>query len=118
MDFQKSLDEDLKKSYYVDGFAGRGIYDNGEKGSPVLAAEASLAYQQGNMPFTLLCINVEKVHENFTNLCTETKRFGNLVQNIQGTFETTLIYSNANREGNLLFSSLTISASKAQIGMQ
>lgn len=25
--------------YYVDGFAGRGIYQGGEKGLPVLAAE-------------------------------------------------------------------------------
>ena len=52
--FSKILGRRSKEIYYIDGFAGRGIYDKGEKGSPVLAAEASLAYQQGNMPFTLI----------------------------------------------------------------
>lgn len=85
--FSKILGRRSKEIYYVDGFAGRGLYDKGEKGSPVLAAEASLTYQQSNMPFTLLCINVEKDQENFTNLCAETKRFGKLVQNFEGTFE-------------------------------
>jgi three-Cys-motif partner protein len=85
--FSKILGRSSKVIYYVDGFAGRGIYDNGEKGSPVLAAEASLAFQQGNMPFALKCINVEKDDDNFTNLSSETKRFGNLVSNFKGSFE-------------------------------
>lgn len=72
---------------YVDGFAGRGTYEKGEKGSPVLAAEESLNFHQTNKPFTLLCINVEKDHENFTNLSAETSRFGNLVENLEGSFE-------------------------------
>ena len=35
----------------------------------------------------MICINIEKDHDNFTNLSAETKRFGNLVKNIEGTFE-------------------------------
>src|SRR6266496_3375128 len=85
--FSKILGRSFKVIYYADGFAGRGIYDNGEKGSPVLAAEASLAFQQGNLPFALKCINVEKDHDNFLNLAFETKRFGNLVSNFEGSFE-------------------------------
>lgn len=85
--FSRILGRSNREIYYVDGFAGQGAYDNGEKGSPVLAAEASLAFQQGNMPFTLKCINIEKDHGNYANLLDETKRFGNLVENIEGTFE-------------------------------
>lgn len=85
--FSKILGRSFKVVYYVDGFAGRGIYDNGEKGSPVLAAEASLAFQQGNMPFTLKCLNIEKDHENFMNLSAETKIFENVVSNFEGSFE-------------------------------
>jgi three-Cys-motif partner protein len=85
--FSRILGRSNKEIYYVDGFAGQGVYDNGEKGSPVLVAEASLAFQQGNMPFTLKCINVEKDHENYANLAAETQRFGGLVENIEGTFE-------------------------------
>lgn len=76
-----------KEIYYVDGFAGRGTYENGEKGSPVLAAEAAQDFQQSNKPFTLICINVENDHDNFTNLSAKTKRFGNLVENFEGSFE-------------------------------
>lgn len=85
--FSKILGSRYKEIYYVDGFAGRGVYDNGEKGSPVLAAEASQAFQQSNKPFTLRCINVEKDQDNFLNLSTETKRFGSLVKNFEGSFD-------------------------------
>lgn len=76
-----------KEIYYVDGFAGRGAYDKGEKGSPVLVAEASQNFQQSHKPFKLMCINVEKDHDNFINLSDETKSFGNLVENFEGSFE-------------------------------
>lgn len=85
--FSKILGRRYTEIFYVDGFAGRGVYDNGEKGSPVLAAEASLAFQQGNMPFTLKCVNIEKDHDNYANLLTETQKFGNLAENIEGSFE-------------------------------
>jgi three-Cys-motif partner protein len=85
--FSNILGRRSKEVYYVDGFAGRGMYEGGEKGSPVLAAEASETFRQGNRPFSLLCINVEKDHESFMNLCDETARFGNLVKNYDGLFE-------------------------------
>lgn len=85
--FSKILGSKSKEVYYVDGFAGRGQYEKGEKGSPVLAAETALRFQQGNKPFTLHCINVEKDHENFSNLSAETEKFGGLVANYEGTFE-------------------------------
>lgn len=85
--FSRILGSTHKEVYYVDGFAGRGIYEKGEKGSPVLAAEVSQAFLQKNMPFTLKCINVEKDQDNFSNLSAETKRFGNLVKNLEGAFE-------------------------------
>jgi len=85
--FSKILGRRYKEIYYVDGFAGRGTYDDGEKGSPVLAAEASQAFQQSNMPFILMCMNVEKDHDNFVNLLAETKKFGNLVRNFEGSFD-------------------------------
>lgn len=85
--FSKILGSKHKEIFYVDGFAGRGVYDNGEKGSPVLAAEAAQSFQQSSKPFTLRCINVEQDHDNFVNLSVETKRFGYLVENIDGSFE-------------------------------
>jgi len=85
--FSRILGSKHKEVYYVDGFAGRGVYDNGEKGSPVLAAEVSQAFQQSNTSFTLRCINVEKDHDNFVNLSAETKRFVGLVKNLEGSFE-------------------------------
>jgi three-Cys-motif partner protein len=85
--FSKILGSRFRAVYYIDGFAGRGIYDNGEKGSPVLAAETAQKFQQSATSFTLHCINVEKDHDNYSNLCAETQRFGNLVQNYEGGFE-------------------------------
>ena len=43
--------------YYVDGFAGPGLYDDGAKGSPIRAAE--YAQTLLNKQYQLRCINVE-----------------------------------------------------------
>ena len=51
---------------YIDGFAGRGIYETGEKGSPILAMRA--AQEQINKIGKLnefLCVFIEKNYENF-----------------------------------------------------
>lgn len=85
--FSRILGSKSKEIYYVDGFAGKGIYDGGEKGSPVLAAESAQRFQQSNSPFTLRCINVERDHNNYADLCAETQKFGGLVKNYEGTFE-------------------------------
>lgn len=85
--FSRILGSKSKEIYYVDGFAGKGVYDGGEKGSPVLAAEAAQRFQQANSAFTLRCINVERDPNNYTDLCRETQKFGGLVRNYEGTFE-------------------------------
>jgi len=85
--FSRILGSKYKELYYVDGFAGKGTYDGGEKGSPVLIAELAQQYQNSNRPFTLHCINIERDPGNFVNLNTETKNFGSLVTNYEGTFE-------------------------------
>ena len=84
--FSNILGSRYNEIYYVDGFAGKGIYDNGEKGSPVLAAEISESMRIEGKPFTLFCINVEKDPDNYSNLCVETKRFGTYVKNYEGSF--------------------------------
>lgn len=75
-----------KTVYYVDGFAGRGVYEDGSKGSPVLAAEHAQRLLDERKPYMLSCVNVEEDVENYTNLCRETARFGKNVQNIHGSF--------------------------------
>jgi len=46
--------------YYVDGFAGPGMYGRGEEGSPLLIAKIAKDFNENpRRPFTLKCINVE-----------------------------------------------------------
>lgn len=85
--FSIILGSKSKIIYYIDGFAGRGQYEGGGKGSPVLAAEISEKFINNNKNFTLHCLNVENDHENFKDLCVETDRFGKLVNNYEGSFE-------------------------------
>lgn len=79
-----------KPVYYVDGFAGRGTYEHGEKGSPVIAAELAEHYRDEGKSYRLYCINVECDPDNFANLQSETSNFGNLVTNFLGTFTDNL----------------------------
>ena len=72
--------------YYIDGFAGRGLYDDGEKGSPVLASELAERLRTEGKLYRLHCINVEKDPENYQNLEAATRNFGGIVRNIIGTF--------------------------------
>ena len=88
--FSRILGSKAREIYYIDGFAGRGIYDNGEKGSPVLAAELAQEFRFQQRSYTLRCVNVEKYKNNYNNLCAETQRFGNLVRNFEGSFEDNL----------------------------
>jgi three-Cys-motif partner protein len=76
--------------YYVDGFAGKGIYDDQSKGSPYLAAELAQSYLDQNKKYHLNCINVEASEENFTNLQKSTSKFNTLVVNLKGTFSTNI----------------------------
>jgi three-Cys-motif partner protein len=70
--------------YYVDGFAGPGIYDDGSKGSPVRAAD--YAQTLVGKHYQLYCINVEANRQRFDNLKKNTVPYGPLVTNHHGTF--------------------------------
>ncbi|MCZ8514324.1 hypothetical protein O9H85_18205 [Paenibacillus filicis] len=41
-----SFSNGIEDIYYIDGFAGRGIFLDGERGSPLIAAEEMLAVQK------------------------------------------------------------------------
>ena len=77
----------VEQVYYVDAFAGKGIYQDGAKGSAIRAAELAQRYQDEHKPYRLRCINVEANQENFENLQTNTQVFRDLVTNLPGTLE-------------------------------
>lgn len=81
-----SLNQEETRVYYIDGFAGVGIYENGDKGSPVRAAELAKQIRDSGKSYTLKCINVEEKKNNFANLQKSTDIFGNLVINLPGAF--------------------------------
>ena len=72
--------------YYVDAFAGKGIYDDDAKGSALRAAELARKYQLEDRQYRLKCINVEAEYENYENLEANSSGFGDLVSNFHGTF--------------------------------
>lgn len=74
--------------YYVDGFAGKGIYEDGAKGSPVLAAELAQDYRDNLKKYKLNCINVEEDPKNFKNLELSTTQFQGIVENFNNTFSS------------------------------
>jgi three-Cys-motif partner protein len=76
--------------YFVDGFAGKGTYDDMSKGSPILAAELAQKYLDLNKKYKLNCINVESDEENFRNLEIATNQYQNIVENLKGTFSTNI----------------------------
>jgi three-Cys-motif partner protein len=75
--------------WYVDGFAGAGVYrdpsdpsDPGVCGSPVLAARIT-----ADLPYPIRCLNVEEHDENFASLERETASFPH-VTNMHSDFNT------------------------------
>jgi three-Cys-motif partner protein len=74
--------------YYIDGFAGRGVYDDKSqtKGSPVRIAKLAEEFEQENRAYRLRCVNVEANLDNFQNLASSTESFGDKVQNLLGSF--------------------------------
>jgi hypothetical protein len=70
--------------YYVDGFAGPGIYDDGAKGSPIRAAE--YAQTLDGKHYELQCINVEVDTECFENLKQSTLPYAARTTNHCGAF--------------------------------
>lgn len=71
--------------YIVDGFAGPGIYEDGQKGSPVLAAEEAQRTQE-NRWYGIRCINVEGDKDVFQNLQRATANLSKYVTNFHGSF--------------------------------
>ncbi len=88
--FTKILGSSTSQScvYYVDGFAGKGVYDDGSKGSPVLAAEMSQTYRNQQKKYQLNCINIEADNVNFQNLENSTTQYRSVVENLNGTFSS------------------------------
>jgi len=48
-----------KEIFYIDGFAGKGKYEDGARGSPLIAAYQAKAFRTQGRKFTLKCINIE-----------------------------------------------------------
>ncbi len=71
--------------YYVDGFAGRGLYEDGGKGSPVRAVE--FAKSLTDREYKLLCINVEEDETLFENLESTINPYNDIATCYQGRFE-------------------------------
>jgi three-Cys-motif partner protein len=75
-----------KQVYFVDAFAGAGIYEDGAKGSAIRSVETARNYEREGKPYSLRCINVENRPDNYQNLVKNTAPFGDLVLNLPGTF--------------------------------
>ena len=70
--------------YYVDGFAGPGLYGDGQKGSPLIAAE--YARSLIGKHYTLNCINIELGQDLYNNLVQNTVSFHLVTTNLCGSF--------------------------------
>ncbi len=78
--------------YYVDGFAGQGRYEDGEDGSPLIAAKLAENPVQKSRREVLRCINVEQNPATFSNLVEATAAYveKGIVKNLLGSFEDRL----------------------------
>ena len=73
--------------FYVDGFAGRGVYKDKSKGSPLRVLGLAEEFRKEKRPFILRCINVELNKSNFRDLREYTSRLeDDLVFNYEGSF--------------------------------
>ena len=76
-----------KLIYYVDGFAGPGIYTKDNAiGSPVLAAKHAQELARTNALYELQCLNVELDDSVFQNLERSTSEYSDYVTNRHGDF--------------------------------
>ncbi len=75
--------------WYVDGFAGRGRYDDGSEGSPIIGAQEALRSLQESRGYTLGCVNVELEHRRYEELERNTETYkaaGVALRNLPGDF--------------------------------
>uniref|UniRef100_A0A7C4Q1Y3 Three-Cys-motif partner protein TcmP n=1 Tax=Bellilinea caldifistulae TaxID=360411 RepID=A0A7C4Q1Y3_9CHLR len=86
---------------YIDGFAGRGIYGNDIKGSPVRAAELA----SGKYSNILQCVFVEKDDDNYNDLKQYTTQYSSCVEIYKGELSeyTDKILSDAGDRAVLVF---------------
>lgn len=82
-----------RRLVYVDGFAGPGVYEDGEPGSPIVALQAFLDHtQRDRIGAELVYAFIEEVPERAARLQKEVARLGELPKNvrlevIEGTFQ-------------------------------
>lgn len=82
--------------YYIDGFAGPGIYQRAEGeieyGSPVRIAEFARQLQESQRPFTLKCLNVEADRKHYRRLVEATAAFADQIveKNYSASFTNAL----------------------------
>lgn len=72
--------------YVVDGFAGPGIYEDGQEGSPLYAAKVAAKLYEINRDYELRCINTERDDAVYDNLVVATDSYSNYVTNFHGDF--------------------------------
>jgi three-Cys-motif partner protein len=82
----------VDRVYYVDGFAGQGVYDDNQVGSAFIGAETAAVPVQKSRKDALHCINVEEDDETFQKLEKALAEFSKTgqVQNFHGTFHDKL----------------------------
>jgi three-Cys-motif partner protein len=78
---------------YIDGFAGPGIYENGEPGSPLIALDAAIAqvrHIEGEMYFLFVEADPDRYQQLMTQLATRTLPDQLKVRAVHGRFDETL----------------------------
>ena len=73
----KIISTHFTRAYYVDAFAGRGEYESGEEGSPVIAANILTRWQKRLLQFYCICI--EKNRERYKSLVASLQSFNNII---------------------------------------
>src|SRR5262249_44545292 len=74
--------------YCVDGFAGKGRYEDGHEGSPLLMARIADDCASWTNPVKLRLVNIESNRKNFSRLSEETEHWvaRGIVSNERGRF--------------------------------
>ena len=81
-----------RRLLFVDGFAGPGIYEGGEPGSPIVAAEVARDHDAPQLRGTkIVMVFIERCPDRFASLRRQLERFRHderlVVEPIHGTFE-------------------------------
>lgn len=63
-----SLQNQARRAWFIDAYAGAGKYESGDAGSPLIALQAARALQSIKDPRDLRCIFIEQDQKNFAEL--------------------------------------------------